>query len=86
MAVYWASSVSVGMPVTPSRMMPHTSASVRVSVISAEVTAVLPAVRRISARHRSYTSAVRVISGAVGLALSGVPSSTCRLVFLAAAS
>ena len=39
-----------------------------------------------SARHRSYTSVVRVISGAVGLALSGVPVSTVRLVFLAVAS
>ena len=74
------------MPVTPSRMMPHTSSSVRVSVMSAEVTAGLPAVRWISARHRSYTSAVRVMAGAAGLDESGVPSSTIRLVLRAAAS
>ena len=86
MASACACSWAVGMPVTPSRMTPHTASSARVSVMSAAVTTVLPAGRRMSARHRSYTSAVRMISGAVGLALSGVPVSTVRLVFLAAAS
>ena len=54
MAVYWASSVSVGMPVTPSRMRPQTASSVRVSVMSAEVTAADPAGTEIVHRPSSY--------------------------------
>ena len=48
-----ASSSSVGMPVTPSRTMPQSASSSRVSVIWPVVMLVEPAGRVISARQRS---------------------------------
>ena len=61
-----AISSSVGMPVTPSRMTPQREGSSRVSAMVPAVISVEPAGRVIWARHRSYSSAVREMPGAVG--------------------
>ena len=83
--MYWASSVSVGMPVTPSRMRPQTASSVRVSVMSAEVTAADPAGTEIVHRPSSYWLWFCRMSGGSGAA-AGVPGLSLTAVRLAAVS